>query len=241
MKTLMLLITFITCTFYNAYAQSNWEHLGTLEIADIKKIVKDKNRLYSLTPYGIYYKDDNDSEWMILEGTLGYFGNDGLAVDDFYVSGDNIYLVLMGDTVRKYFEVSNDLGVTWNSLGLGLYYFENVKVAGDTIQFRSGQTIYYSIDSFKTIDSESIYDSNILPANDIDIFNPKYVMTSEGSLYTLENDFYLQVGTKILDLPQDYDYIQLINVDSLVFVWATDKKDYVLFRINPKTKTIEKR
>lgn len=240
MKTLILFITLITCTYFNIVAQSNWEHLGTLEIADIKKIVKDKNRFYSLTPHGIYYKEENDSKWRILEGALNYFGNDGLAVDDFYVSGDNIYLVFMGDTVRKYFEVSNDLGVSWNSLGLGLYYFENVKVAGDTIQFRSGQTIYYSIDGFKTIDSESIYDSNILPANDIDIFNPKYVMTSEGSLYTLENDFYLQVGTKILDLPQDYDYIQLINVDSLVFVWATDKKDYVLFRINPKTKTIER-
>jgi hypothetical protein len=101
MKTLILFITLITCTYFNIVAQSNWEHLGTLEIADIKKIVKDKNRFYSLTPYGIYYKEENDSKWRILEGALNYFGNDGLAVDDFYVSGDNIYLVLMGDTVRK--------------------------------------------------------------------------------------------------------------------------------------------
>lgn len=240
MNNLILLLAITVLTLNTASAQKNWEHLGTIELAEIVKIVNDNGRYYALTDNGIYYTEANENNWKLIEGTAKQVGFDGFAVTDFYISNDNIYLIYMDDTIRRYIYVSNDFGNTWKSILNGLDDIANVKLVGDTIQFSSRRSIYYSDDAFRTYEIGTLPSSTIL-ANDIDIFNPNYMVDNSGSLHTIENfSGYLHDGPKLLDLPDNYEFIQFFHADSLVFVWATDKKDFVLFKVNPVSGDISK-
>ncbi|MEZ4912260.1 MAG: T9SS type A sorting domain-containing protein [Saprospiraceae bacterium] len=243
MKNFILFFTIIISSFYFVQAQENWEHLGTLDIADVKKIVKDKSRYYALTTNGIYMKADKESTWVLIDGSSKLVVSAGISLKDFYVSDENIYLIFTDDASTIFIIVSNDYGDTWKNAIGGLSGIENVKVAGDTIQFRTYEHHYYSIDGLKNYNTKRL--RNFVPSgNDLDLFDLKYVMTSNGSLHFIDDtyglDYGIEYGPKLFDLPQGYKFIQLIDADSLVFVWATDQKEYVLFRINPVTKQYDK-
>lgn len=240
MRNLLFFLGFTFLCINYSLAQEKWELLGTVEVADIVKLVKDNGRYYALTDNGIYYTEENENKWVIIEGTLDRVGFDGFPAVDFYVSDDNIYLIYADDILYEYITVSNDFGNTWKQ-SLGRFRgIGNVLLSGDTIQFVSKGDIYYSTDGLKS------YDYHFLPSNaylwsGIDFFNLKYVVTDQKSLNKLFfKNKSLEIGEKLLDLPAGYEYLQSINADSLVFVWATDKKDFVLFRINTTNGDISK-
>lgn len=224
-------ITFLS--FTSISAQDDWEYLGILEVADIIKVVQDNNRYYALTMNGIYYREEEDSSWKIIQGTLKKAGLPGFPLVDFYVGNGVIYIIHMDDTVRRYLSVSYDFGESWNRLFFPMRILNDIQVAGDTIQFRSDNYIYFSTDGLKSDDFKHI-DSRIPLNNDVDVYNSQYLMDDKGNLCEMENDAYeIRAGRIMATLPEKFKFLQLIHADSLVFVWATDEKDMVLFRFNP--------
>lgn len=237
MKKLIILLTITFFSFNISIGQTNWEFLGTMDWADVWKVVKDGTRYFAITDNGIYDLEGNSENWTFLAGTQKLTGYDVIFIKDFYVSNGIFYVIYSDDTGHDFVRMSEDFGKNWTTIRYYFRDFDDFKVKGDTIQIRGGNNILYSYNNLKTVEYLLVH-VDIPLYNDIDIFDLRYVV-SHNTLYNLKRvEDSITLDTNILELPTEYDFVQLIHADSFVFVWMKDSIESILFKINPKTKSI---
>ncbi len=238
MKRFLVFFVSFLIGISNVHAQENWEYLGGANLADVRKMIKEGTRYYALTENGVYYMEEDSLKWNIIEGTIlparlqpWYF------IHDFYVANGVVYLIMGLDFPGLYIwkvEINENYKLT----GVSFNRFKEFKSQGDTIQLTVDDKHIYTFDNLKTSNEYKVH-SDVLPNNDINILDLGYAVSAH-KLYNLKivNDT-ISLDTILLDLPLEYDFVQLLHADSLVFVWMKKDLQSVLLKIDPISKQIE--